>query len=163
MRCVNMKWIRQVLWKIQSGHVCPTRWNPVYPLSTSLSEGYNIKAQMDITSHPIDEVVMTYPCLISMLVSVFSVRKRRPSGTANPHHKHPQQSRLCLREYLTRSCHFWCVPTWTSSPQTHVQYVPWNMAHCIFLYFGTGQFDPHPSGLLHWHCGNHMVAPVPVK
>ena len=22
---------------------------------------------------------------------------------------------------------------------------------------------PYPSGLLHWHWGNHMIAPVPVK
>ena len=56
------------------------------------------------------------------------------------------------------------------------------MAHCIFLYFGTGQFYPHHSGLFHWHLGqpygcpsasevtmkdvgkiDHMVATVPVK
>ena len=24
-------------------------------------------------------------------------------------------------------------------------------------------FSPYPSGLLHWHWGNHMIAPVPVK
>ena len=22
---------------------------------------------------------------------------------------------------------------------------------------------PYPSGLLHWHWGNHMIAPVPLK
>ena len=24
-------------------------------------------------------------------------------------------------------------------------------------------FKPYPSGLLHWHSDNHMIAPVPVK
>ena len=27
----------------------------------------------------------------------------------------------------------------------------------------SGQFYPYPSGLLHWHWGNHVIAPVPVK
>ena len=34
------------------------------------------------------------------------------------------------------------------------------------LCFGTlvsCQFYPYTSGLLHWHWGNHMIAPVPVK
>ena len=31
------------------------------------------------------------------------------------------------------------------------------------MLFGTGQFYPYPSGLLHWHWGNHTIAPVPVK
>ena len=34
---------------------------------------------------------------------------------------------------------------------------------CVLLCFGTGWFYPYPSGLLHWHWGNHMIAPVPVK
>ena len=28
---------------------------------------------------------------------------------------------------------------------------------------GTGWYYPYPSGLLHWHWGNHMIAPVPVE
>ena len=34
------------------------------------------------------------------------------------------------------------------------------------LYFAavcSGGLCPYPSGLLHWHWGNHMIAPVPVK
>ena len=33
----------------------------------------------------------------------------------------------------------------------------------VLLWFDTGWFYPYPSGLLHWHWGNHMIAPVPVK
>ena len=33
----------------------------------------------------------------------------------------------------------------------------------LFLCFGTNQFYPHSPGLLHWHWGNHTIAPVPVK
>ena len=44
------------------------------------------------------------------------------------------------------------------------QYIP-QIIHnillcCVLLWFGT---DPHPSGLLHWHWGNHSIAPVPMK
>ena len=31
------------------------------------------------------------------------------------------------------------------------------------LWFGDSPFYPYPSGLLHWHWGNLMIAPVPVK
>ena len=34
---------------------------------------------------------------------------------------------------------------------------------CVLLWFDTCQYHPYPSGLLHWHWGNHMIAPVPVK
>ena len=33
----------------------------------------------------------------------------------------------------------------------------------ILLRFCTSQFYPYPSGLLHWHWGNHVTVPVPVK
>ena len=31
------------------------------------------------------------------------------------------------------------------------------------LQYGISQVYPYSSGLLHWHWGNHMIAPVPVK
>ena len=49
----------------------------------------------------------------------------------------------------------------------HLQYIPRNMhtvfallcfvvvIHCLIF--------PYPSGLLHWHCGNLTIAPVPAK
>ena len=39
----------------------------------------------------------------------------------------------------------------------------WFMLCCVLLWFGGFQFYPCSSGLLHWHWGNHMIAPVPVK
>ena len=48
-----------------------------------------------------------------------------------------------------------------------VQYIPRNM-HTVFalLCFGVvihWLIFPYPSGLLHWHCGNLTIAPVPAK
>ena len=37
------------------------------------------------------------------------------------------------------------------------------LAVCILLGFVVSRFYPYPSGLLHWHWGNHKIAPVPVK
>ena len=50
---------------------------------------------------------------------------------------------------------------------THIQYIPRNM-HTVFallcfvvvIHWLT---FPYPSGLLHWHCGNLTIAPVPAK
>ena len=49
----------------------------------------------------------------------------------------------------------------------HVQYIPRNM-HTVFalLWFVVvihWLIYPYPSGLLHWHCGNLTIAPVPAK
>ena len=48
-----------------------------------------------------------------------------------------------------------------------LQYIPRNM-HTVFalLCFVVVIYwliFPHPSGLLHWHCGNLTIAPVPAK
>ena len=48
-----------------------------------------------------------------------------------------------------------------------IQYIPRNM-HTVFalLYVVVvihWLIFPHPSGLLHWHCGNLTIAPVPAK
>ena len=34
---------------------------------------------------------------------------------------------------------------------------------CALLWFYIDWFSPYPSGLLHWHCGNLTIAPVPAK
>ena len=49
----------------------------------------------------------------------------------------------------------------------HLQYIPRNM-HTVFalLWFVVvihWLIFPYPSGLLHWHCGNLTIAPVPAK
>ena len=51
--------------------------------------------------------------------------------------------------------------------QQKIQYIPRNM-HTVFalLYFVVVIHwlnFPYPSGLLHWHCGNLTIAPVPAK
>ena len=48
-----------------------------------------------------------------------------------------------------------------------VQYIPRNM-HTVFSLLGFvvvihWLIFPYPSGLLHWHCGNLTIAPVPAK
>ena len=39
----------------------------------------------------------------------------------------------------------------------------WCVLYPDLLQFGTGWFYPYPSGLLHWHWGNHMIAPLSAK
>ena len=50
---------------------------------------------------------------------------------------------------------------------TYVQYVPRNMhtvfALLCFVVVIHWLIFPYPSGLLHWHCGNLTIAPVPTK
>ena len=49
----------------------------------------------------------------------------------------------------------------------HLQYIPRNMhmvfALLCFVVFIHWLIFPYPSGLLHWHCGNLTIAPVPAK
>ena len=60
-------------------------------------------------------------------------------------------------------------PTWVlSAPgRPHVQYIPRNMltvfALLCFVVVIHWLIFPYPSGLLHWHCGNLTIAPVPAK
>ena len=49
----------------------------------------------------------------------------------------------------------------------YVQYIPRNMhtvfAMLCFVVVIHWLIFPYPSGLLHWHCGNLTIAPVPAK
>ena len=51
--------------------------------------------------------------------------------------------------------------------QTWLQYIPRNMhtvfALLCFVVVIHWLIFPYPSGLLHWHCGNLTIAPVPAK
>ena len=53
------------------------------------------------------------------------------------------------------------------SCMSHVQYIPRNMhtdfALLCFVVVIHWLIFPYPSGLLHWHCGNLTIAPVPAK
>ena len=48
-----------------------------------------------------------------------------------------------------------------------IQYIPRNMhtvfALLCFVVLIHWRIFPYPSGLLHWHCGNLTIAPVPAK
>ena len=61
----------------------------------------------------------------------------------------------------------WFETSWRSCDVTVIQYIPRNM-HTAFalLCFAVvihWLIFPYPSGLLHWHCGNLAIAPVPAK
>ena len=53
------------------------------------------------------------------------------------------------------------------SPNSRIQYIPRNMhrvfALLCFVVVIHWLIFPYPSGLLHWHCGNLTIAPVPAK
>ena len=55
------------------------------------------------------------------------------------------------------------IPSW----QQYVQYIPRNMhtvfALLCFVVVIHWLIFPYPPGLLHWHCGNLTIAPVPAK
>ena len=59
---------------------------------------------------------------------------------------------------------------WAACPQTSPKCYStsqdvciWFALCCVLLWFATGKIFPYPSGLLHWHWGNHTIAPAPVK
>ena len=56
--------------------------------------------------------------------------------------------------------------TWYRMP-SQLQYIPRNMhtvfALLCFVVVIHWLIFPYPSGLLHWHCGNLTIAPVPAK
>ena len=53
------------------------------------------------------------------------------------------------------------------TPAVLLQYIPRNMHTVFALLCFVVVIDwlifPYPSGLLHWHCGNLTIAPVPAK
>ena len=63
----------------------------------------------------------------------------------------------------------YCANNWilTKASALVVQYIPRNMhtvfALLCFVVVIHWLIFPYPSGLLHWHCGNLTIAPVPAK
>ena len=59
------------------------------------------------------------------------------------------------------------IDDWSPSDQFHIQYIPRNMytvfALLCFMVVIHWLIFQYPSGLLHWHCGNLTIAPVPAK
>ena len=63
--------------------------------------------------------------------------------------------------FLTNADHLWIFLS------SLIQYIPRNMhtdfALLCFVVVIHWLIFPYPSGLLHWHCGNLTIAPVPAK
>ena len=73
-------------------------------------------------------------------------------------------------ELLTRASHwtnYFIVNYGVDQIDASVQYIPRNMhtvfALLCFVVVIHWLIIPYPSGLLHWHCGNLTIAPVPAK
>ena len=72
-----------------------------------------------------------------------------------------------LFTWLALCCVLFCCGIGDLSPPYNVQYIPRNL-HTVFALLGFvvvihWLIFPYPSGLLHWHCGNLSIAPVPAK
>ena len=69
----------------------------------------------------------------------------------------PWEAREMPQNYVTIYNHLWY----------YIQYIPRNMhtvfALLCFVVVIHWLIFPYPSGLLHWHCGNLTIAPVPAK
>ena len=74
---------------------------------------------------------------------------------------------ICIIYRMRNVCLCWWFLIADSIRDQLLQYIPRNM-HTIFalLCFVVvihWLIFPYPSGLLHWHCGNLTIAPVPAK
>ena len=80
-------------------------------------------------------------------------------------------NRIWLFVFLGPDCFLiWYTPYVTVNVIIHseeIQYIPRNMhtvfALLCFVVVIHWLIFPYPSGLLHWHCGNLTIAPVPAK
>ena len=80
---------------------------------------------------------------------------------------------LLFRRFSVIFCYsaYWAVLVWVMAclfvTNDHLQYIPRNMhtvfALLCFVVIIHWLIFPYPSSLLHWHCGNLTIAPVPAK
>ena len=74
---------------------------------------------------------------------------------------------LCNWSIVLEVTHWHFILASISSRLGDVQYIPRNMhtvfALLCFVVVIHWLIFPYPSGLLHWHCGNLTIAPVPAK
>ena len=62
------------------------------------------------------------------------------------------------RHQATMSFNTWEVLSYIY--HTSQQLCTWFVLYCVLLLFGNSRFHPYPPGLLHWHWGNRMIAPL---
>ena len=71
------------------------------------------------------------------------------------------------KTYSYQNGHYVNVPKCAFTMCAWIQYIPRNMhtvfALLCFVVVIHWLIFPYPSGLLHWHCGNLTIAPVPAK
>ena len=71
--------------------------------------------------------------------------------------------KICVEEMWQKCFSLVCIDNWKS----YIQYIPRNMhtvtALLCFVVVIHWLIFPYQSGLLHWHCGNLTIAPVPAK
>ena len=71
------------------------------------------------------------------------------------------------RNILPRVTHILRLTKWAPNKFRSLQYIPRNMhtvfALLCFVVVIHWLIFPYPSGLLHWHCGNLTITPVPAK
>ena len=83
-----------------------------------------------------------------------------PHGVTMPHWVSDSKT----RPWLPRTTPW---NAWESNRKRDVQYIPRNMhtvfALLCFVVVIHWLIFPYPSGLLHWHCGNLTIVPVPAK
>ena len=92
-----------------------------------------------------------------------------------PNWPEPQQTKQCVNWVCTcwdalnvHDVISFSLTHWNKTTEhPYIQYVPRNMhtvfALLCFVVVIHRLIFPYPSGLLHWHCGNLTIAPVPEK
>ena len=100
-------------------------------------------------------------------------RRRWFETPSRPLWRHSNADEICLLAWLnfipdTNENHIqYKVGNKTINQFPNVQYIPRNMhtvfALLCFVVVIHWLVFPYPSGLLHWHCGNLTIAPVPAR
>ena len=118
----------------------------------------NVTASINHFLHFKFSMTMTKVCTIDTLMFQ-SRQKQEQSEMATYAYRLPIENWVIMHNL--KSCHFgfqWCLK---------IQYIPRNMhtvfALLCFVVVIHWLIFPYPSGLLHWHCGNLTIAPVPAK
>ena len=73
----------------------------------------------------------------------------------------------CIYSSMSTKQQLTLVHQWIITSHDFIQYIPRNMhtvfALLCFVVVIHWLILPYPSGLLHWHCGNLTIAPLPTK
>ena len=140
------------MWWITSKNLAAACWLPSCPdwyNNTPLARGLRGKNTAKFLQDTIDPHYLT-PIKSQYFVSMSSSQSRLM--TERMHSGIFWQSDVCR-----------CLTTYW----VMIQYIPRNMhtvfALLCFVVVIHWLIFPYPSGLLHWHCGNLTIAPVPAK